>query len=1003
MLAMNKSLILSRAVKGALAVGSAGSLVGAAAAAAQTSAPATGTAGKGSRLSRIVVTGSHIPRTSIASAQPVIRISRQQLEASGFTTLGGFLQNMSSAGSALNGKYIGEGNQGRAFGNGSEQIDIHNLGAKRTLVLVNGQRWVPELIGGVDLSSIPTSIVDHVEILLDGASTIYGSDAIAGVINIITVKNYNGAEAHAYYGMYDAHGDGGGWDGKTQRYTFTVGTSGDKSGVLLSAGYYDQQGVSDGNRTLSKEPFIGTGQTLGSSGTLGGRFIVSGPTSGGFPCSGPDTSGNYSCDLSGPLTGSSGHPFTNADRYNYAPANSLVSPSERWWIFTQGHYDLTDNITFDANVMYNRRNSTIVNAPAPIFYGAAGGLYANGLPVGVSAGNRYNPFGVDLVPAGSSNSPTYSAWCSRWGSGANGCSQNADLLILLGRRPVELGSRYFRQHVGTFRFAGGFSGYFPMAGNQWQWDAHYIFSDSLNTEIDSGHINNARAQEALSGSCSTTPGCVPLDLFGGAGTITPAQANYVTFTDHNVDDALMRNYNFNVAGNFFNSWYAGAWGVAVGYEYLERNGYFQPDAINVAGNSDGVAEKPSQGRVATNAQYAELDVPFARNMFLAKSIDVDVAQRYSQFNVSGRVGGTGPGRSNYTHAATPRVTFKWRPIDQLLIRGAWSEAFRVPSISELFVGPTEADVNLVDPCVGHPSRPNCPPAAVQPNSQIRVNQGGNPSLNPEKSVSRSVGFVWSPTMVPGHLDLSADYYKIELVQAVGTLGGQTILDGCYLSNIQSDCSLVNRTGGQVVSIENPNINAGSLKATGVDANVIYQFPTTAAGIFRLRGTVTYNRQYTVCKSTVTQSGPGFACENRAGSVSQDGFGGVPKSRYNASLTWEKGPWAATWDVTVIGRMYERCSDSALASLGGVSTWSWCSNVNTSNPGESINELGTTVYHDLQGSYTVSSWNTTFTLGVQNLFDKRPPIAVTAQNIASFLPSFYRIPGRFFYAKASISF
>lgn len=397
-----------------------------------------------------------------------------------------------------------------------------------------------------------------------------------------------------------------------------------------------------------------------------------------------------------------------------------------------------------------------------------------------------------------------------------------------------------------------------------------------------------------------------------------------------------------------------------------------------------------------------MSIPFARNLFLAKSLDLDVAQRYSQFHVTGKVGGAGSQQEKYTHAATPRVTLKWKPIHQLLIRAAWSEAFRVPSISELFVGPTEADLNLTDPCVGHPSRPNCPPNAVQPNSQIRVNQGGNPDLNPEKSISRSVGLVWSPPFVSG-LDVSADYYKVEVVQAVGTLGGQTILDGCYLSNIQPDCSLINRTAGQVVSINNPNINAGSLKATGVDLNVIYRFPTTPFGDFRINATATYNRQYTLCTSTVTQSGPSFDCQNRAGSVSQDGFGGVPKNRYNAALTWNLGEWSATWNVTIIGRMYERCADSALAGLGAPSTWSWCSNVNLQSPNNSINELGTTVYHDLQASYTLSAWHTTFTLGVQNIFDKAPPIAVTAQNIASFLPSYYRIPGRYFYGRVSVRF
>ena len=261
---MSTDTLLKQAVRGALAVGAAGSMVGAGVALAQTAPPA-GTAAGTTRLSNITVTGSHIPQTAIATSQPVISISRQQIDSTGYTNVGQLLTNLSSAGSSLT-LNINNGNT-----SGLQTINLHDLGSQRVLVLVNGQRWIPTTGGNVDLTTIPLSVVDHVDVLLDGASAIYGSEAIAGVVNIITVKNYNGAEAHAYMGMFDGHADGGGWDGKTQKYSFTVGTSGDRAGILLSAGYYNTSPIWAGQRTISREPWIDFGTQLGSSGTPGGR------------------------------------------------------------------------------------------------------------------------------------------------------------------------------------------------------------------------------------------------------------------------------------------------------------------------------------------------------------------------------------------------------------------------------------------------------------------------------------------------------------------------------------------------------------------------------------------------------------------------------------------------------------------------------------------------------------------------------------------------------------
>ncbi|MGH8127653.1 MAG: TonB-dependent receptor plug domain-containing protein, partial [Gammaproteobacteria bacterium] len=362
---MSTEALLRQAVRGALAVGAAGSMVGAGVALAQTAPPA-GTSSGTTKLSNIVVTGSHIPQTAIANAQPVINISRQQIETSGYTTVGNLLQGLSAAGPALNQTY-NNGGSGQTF------FDLHNLGSSRVLILVNGQRWLPTLGGSVDISTIPTAIVDHIEVLMDGASAIYGSEAMAGVINIVTVKNFNGAEADAYLGMYDGSSDGGGWDGKTQNYSFTVGTSGDRSAVLLSAGYRNNNQVWAGQRTISKEPYVGTGNAFGSSGTPNGRFVFydttnhnSNPACNNAPYPNGAAFGYPGCDFTGPINSTNpfqSAPFTHG--FNYAPQNYLYTPQESWYTYTQGHYDLTDNITFNFTADYDRRNSSQLLAPNP--------------------------------------------------------------------------------------------------------------------------------------------------------------------------------------------------------------------------------------------------------------------------------------------------------------------------------------------------------------------------------------------------------------------------------------------------------------------------------------------------------------------------------------------------------------------------------------------------------------------------------------------------------------
>ncbi len=1007
---MKSETLLRQAVRGALALGAAGSLAGAGIAMAQTATPASGTAGQATQLSKITVVGSRIPRTSIATSQPVIVINRQQIDATGFTTVGQLLQNLTSSGASLNVNF----NNG---GNGAQTINIHNLGSSRTLVLVNGHRWPSALAGYVDLTTIPTSVVQRVEVLLDGASAIYGSDAIAGVINIITVKNYNGAEAHAYFGLYDAHADGGGWDGKTSRYSFTVGTSGDRSSVLLSAGYYKSDPVWAGQRTISHDPLIGFGDTLGSSGTPGGRFLVvnwaTGNPYSNIPGCGPTGYFGYpGCNIAGPITGANAnsHPWSNADRYNYAPANYYVTPQERWYTYSQGHYDLTDNITFDFTSMYQRRNSAQILAPNPWFLGLFGGTQANGLYMGISKANPYNPFGADLVPYYSS-SPGYASWCSIYGSGGNGtCTANAPSLTLLGRRPLEAGNRVFSQNQNTFYFNGGFTGYFQLFGNQWNWDTHYSYSQMLSTWITHGLANTLNMQEALGPNCASTPGCVPLNLFGGdingQGTITPAMLKWIMFTAHQVTKQVMRDYTANLAGNFFNSWYAGPWGAAAGYEYLENGGFNQPDALVSEGNTVGNVTQPTSGRESSNAEYFELNIPLAQNLPFAKQLSMDIANRWSQFKWTGQTGTFSSPVSSRAHASTGRFGLKWQPIQQLLIRGTWSEGFRVPSVRELFLGQSDSYPSLSDPCVANPSLSNCPANPTQPNSQIRITVGGNPHMTPEKAISRQLGFVWSPTFTPG-LDISVDYYKVEVTNAVGTIGAQTIINGCYISNLSNYCALITRSGGAITNVLNTNINTGSLQVNGWDINLHYLLPMTSFGQFGVNLTADFLKTYKSCNVVSTTSGLQGQCVEYAGSSFS--FSPIPKHRYNLGLDWNYGNWSAAWNIYLIGKTYEVCSNSTAVTIAGSPlTAGWCSDptavavtVPPSTTPTGLNEIGTTIYHDVQGSYTVAAWNTTFTMGIQNLFDKQPPISMTA--FANSTLPIYRVPGRFFYARVGIRF
>ena len=257
---MYKQDLISKAVRLALMCGMASGLAGKAALAADQDQTATNQQSSTAQLGKIEVTGSKIKRTETETAQPVTTITAQEIKSSGLATIGQVIQKLTSTGASLS-TLDNFGGNFQFTGGGASTVDLRNLGSVRVLVLVNGKRWVTGLDGTVDLNTVPASVIDHIEVLQDGASAIYGSDAISGVVNIITVKNFNGHQANAYQGVYNGDGH---WDGRTEEYDFTMGASNATSGLVFNASYSNQDGILSKNRNISKEPVIGRGNAGGS-------------------------------------------------------------------------------------------------------------------------------------------------------------------------------------------------------------------------------------------------------------------------------------------------------------------------------------------------------------------------------------------------------------------------------------------------------------------------------------------------------------------------------------------------------------------------------------------------------------------------------------------------------------------------------------------------------------------------------------------------------------------
>lgn len=938
------------------------------------------------QLETITVVGSRIKRTDIETSQPVFVLEREDLQKTGLVSIGDILQDLTNNGSTLN-TSINNG------GNGETRVDLRNCGSGRTLVLVNGKRWVTSasLDNGVDLNTVPVATIERIEVLKDGAGPVYGSDAICGVVNITLRDSYDGAEASAYLGENEEG------DGRTEQYDFTVGSASDRASVVMNASYAKQEPIFAGDREVSAVPLFGfPGNTAfpgrASAATPFGNYTVSGVTGtqtlipGRAGCATPTNFAPGATNVCGTGSRADFRPFTFVtDGYNFAPDNYLQTPQERTSVFVKSRYSLTDAISFNAIALYNERRSEQRLAVNPIVIGPAGAGIAR--TITISPQNIYNPFGATVTGG--------------------------------QYRPFEP-KRTFTQDVDSFYFSGGFDGVFDLFDRSFSWDVNYIYSDTERRDTTIGLQNLERIRLGLGPSfvnaqgvptCGTAAapiaGCVPLNWFGGPDGFNRAMQDYINFTATDQRYVELTNYSANLTGDLFEL-PAGPLSFASGYEYRRTSGFDQPDALIASGASTGNIRQRTSGGFSLDEFYAEFNLPLLKDLTFAEIFEVSIAARYSDY-------------SNFGDTTNPKIGFRWKPIADLLVRGNYSKGFRAPSVAELFLGRSDAFPPLNDPC-STSSNPTgetlarcrngiggvapVPVGYQQLNQQIRITVGGNPDLQPELARTKTLGLVYSPSYVEG-LDLYLDWYNIEITSSIAVPTGQAVMDNCYRLGDETFCALITRAPSGIVNdlFAGTRNFQGGLEIEGYDFTVDYRFDTEF-GRFRIN----WDSAYTAYIGDVGQ--PEFGDINSDGAVSRGNIAGLYfdrnqswRFRSNISTNWQRGDWGATATVRYLGSLTDNCQlgDSTANALNaaGISIRNPCDQPNgIPQFPAAANQIDATWYLDLQGTYD-TPWNSRVTAGVRNVLDEDPPLVYSVN--ANTVDPQYDIPGRFWYVQFTQKF
>jgi len=933
-------------------------------------------------MEEVVVTGSRIRRNPLNEPVAIMEIGAGDIEQTGVTNLGEALQQLPITGSAVNSKFNVPGNSGfpqdgSGIGAGAVQLSIRNVSAKRTLVLVDGKRWIAGasasgVPNAVDLNTIPDNVIERVEILQDGASAIYGSDAIGGVVNIITRQNFEGFRLDAQAGSYLEDSDG-------ESYEFSAlwGGGNDTTNFVLSMGYRDERGVETWDRDRSKYPTpdATSCDAGGCSSFTPQARLVFGPNigpDGGFQDitlnDGVLNDGGANIpqwDPNDPDGGADFHAFSTADRFNFnGPGyNFLRTPNERVNIYANVRHELAPNVTLFARGSYTNRSSETKAAPEPLCLGAGCGTRITDNFV-ISATNPYNFTGLDL-------------------SVANGN------LEFFGRRPIESGGRLFFQDVNTYMLTAGLEGEFQGADRNFYWDLTAGYGDNRGFQEKQNSHNAAKLQVAMGpiDVCNATPNCVPFNFFGGqgpdgTGSITEEMLSFVRYTQRDFSEQTLKNFAANIGGDVIEL-PAGWMGFAAGLEYRDHAGSFRPDPIAASGETAGIPSGATSGGFDVTEFYGELNIPVIAGIALVDLLEFNVAARSSDYSTSGS-------------KETYKISGLWRPFDQLSLRGSVSTGFRAPGIGELFGGAAREDFTFLDPCADYTGtlgaanggrdaaqsaeiQANCATLGVAPglaqiNPQLSALSIGNDQLKPEESDNITAGVVYSPAWSEGQawsdgITLSLDYYSVEITDAVQGLSPGELIDACVETLDPRFCANTPRTGsGQLDTVQNELQNLGAIDASGVDIAFSYLSPETSIGTFTLDVDATHLAEY---KETTNNPDGTQSVNDLTGQAPDETF-------FRAFPEWRA--------VTSVGW--------SLSRFTGSLRFRWFDEME--NEGT---KLDSAMFTDLRLSWNPSfaDDSMTITLGFNNVLDEDPPVCQNC-GVIGFNPVVHDIPGRVGYLR-----
>ncbi|WP_293907690.1 TonB-dependent receptor [Phenylobacterium sp.] len=939
-------------------------------------------------VSEVVVTGTRIPTPNLTSVSPVTAISAQDLKAQGVTRVEDLINSLPQA-FASQGSAISNGSTGTAT------VNLRGLGPTRTLVLIDGRRLMPGTPNttgaslSADLNFIPGALIQRVDVLTGGASAVYGADAVAGVVNFILQKNFEGVRIDTNYGIYQHDNNNDAFqsvvkaaraasanpqfyglpkknvrDGEQSEVTLVVGVNAPdgKGNVTAYAGYRHVEPILQANRDYSS--------CTVNSGT---------PDFSQFGCGGSGTAfparvGGFVVDVTGP--GNTFRPRVAArDVYNFGPSNYYQRPDDRYVMGAFANYEVAPWAKVYADLMFMDDTSTYQIAP--------GGIFAGTFSV-----NCANPF-LSAQQAGLLV-PTVA-------TGGGTCATNPAGVFTgtISRRNIEGGGRQGQIEHTQYRYVIGIKG---DLNDAFTYDFYMQYGRVAFHQVQTGYFRKTAIDNALNvvnvngvPTCASVVtkadlACVPYNIFQ-LGGVDKAALAYLQTPSSTIGNLFERVVNLSIGGDLTDygvksPWAADGVGISVGAEYRREQLDYAADFVASSGalNGAGGASPPVSGSYDIYELFGEARIPIVTDRPFIKRAQVELAYRYSDYSSTGTTD-------------TYKIAGDWQIVDDLRVRGSYQRAVRAPHVLELFSPPNVTLDGTQDPCAGlaaaSPLVARC--AAIfnlttaqvlaierNPANQYNGQLQGNRNLTPETSDTFSVGVVATPTFLPG-FNLSADYFDIKVKDFIGTVGADVTINSCITGNDAASCALVHRDAAGSIwlspqgFVADQTVNTGSLRTKGIDVNAGYRTDLDRFGLENM-GAVSLNFVGTWLDSLKVQSAPGgpaFDCAGLYGTVCSVA-GGLsspnPTWRHKLRLTWntpfEYGDWIKNASLSLQWRHFNKVRLDAFDKDPQLN--------NTGIAYESDRTLGARDYFDLTASWTVRG-NLNFRAGVNNIFDRDPPL------------------------------